>query len=46
MTTTDSFEAFAAQVDYSLLESLQADPESSSDGDDHQIGRSSGMDRV
>ena len=35
MTTTDSFEAFAAQVDYSLLESLQADPESSSDGDDH-----------
>ncbi len=35
MTTTDSFEAFAAQVDYSLLETLQADPESSSDGDDH-----------
>ena len=35
MTTTDSFEAFAAQVDYSLLELLQADPESSSDGDDH-----------
>ncbi|UPM49902.1 protein adenylyltransferase SelO family protein [Synechococcus sp. A10-1-5-1] len=32
----DSFEAFADQVDYSLLESLQVDPEASSDGDDHR----------
>ena len=32
----ESFEAFAGQVDYSLLESLQADPEASSDGEDHR----------
>ncbi|QNG29739.1 protein adenylyltransferase SelO family protein [Synechococcus sp. LTW-R] len=32
----ESFKAFAGQVDYSLLESLQADPEASSDGEDHR----------
>lgn len=32
----ESFEAFVGQVDYSLLESLQADPEASSDGEDHR----------
>lgn len=34
--TTTSFAAFAQRADYSLLESLQADPQSSVDGRDHQ----------
>ncbi|MEY3964698.1 MAG: hypothetical protein RLZZ106_1953, partial [Cyanobacteriota bacterium] len=33
---TRSFEAFAQQADYSLLEALQADPQASADGHDHQ----------
>lgn len=34
--TTTSFAAFAQRADYSLLESLHADPQSSVDGRDHQ----------
>ena len=33
---TSSFEAFAQRADYSLLEALQADPQASADGHDHQ----------
>ncbi|MFN9644804.1 MAG: protein adenylyltransferase SelO family protein [Cyanobacteriota bacterium] len=36
MTLTTSFAAFAEQADYSLLESLLADPQASSDGEDHR----------
>ena len=32
---TSTFEAFAQQADYSLMERLLMDPEASSDGDDH-----------
>ncbi|MFZ9951283.1 MAG: protein adenylyltransferase SelO family protein [Vulcanococcus sp.] len=31
-----TFEAFAQRADYSLLENLQADPQASRDGEDHQ----------
>ena len=34
--TTTSFAAFAQRADYSLMESLHADPQATSDGDDHQ----------
>lgn len=34
--TTTSFAAFAQRADYSLLDSLQADPQSSADGHDHR----------
>jgi len=34
--TTTSFAAFAQRANYSLLESLQADPQASIDGDDHR----------
>ena len=33
-TTAHSFQEFAARVDYSLLESLRADPEATADGSD------------
>lgn len=36
MPTTTSFAAFAQRADYSLLESLQADPQASGDGRDHR----------
>ena len=36
MTTTTSFAEFAQRADYSLLEALQADPQASSDGQDHR----------
>lgn len=34
--TTTSFAEFAQRADYSLMESLHADPQASGDGDDHQ----------
>ena len=34
--TTTSFAAFAQRADYSLMESLHADPQATSDGDDHR----------
>lgn len=34
--TTTSFTEFAQRADYSLMESLHADPQASGDGDDHQ----------
>jgi uncharacterized protein YdiU (UPF0061 family) len=36
VTTTTSFAEFAQRADYSLLEALQADPQASSDGQDHR----------
>ena len=36
MPTTTSFAAFAQRADYSLLDGLQADPQASSDGQDHR----------
>ncbi len=36
MPTTTSFAAFAQRADYSLLNGLQADPQASSDGQDHR----------
>jgi uncharacterized protein YdiU (UPF0061 family) len=35
-TTANSFEEFAARVDYSLLEALRADPDATADGNDHR----------
>ena len=35
-TTANSFQEFAARVDYSLLEALHADPEATADGNDHR----------
>ncbi len=35
-TTTTTFTAFAQRADYSLLESLRADPQASGDGRDHR----------
>ena len=34
--TANSFEEFAARVDYSLLEALRADPDATADGNDHR----------
>jgi uncharacterized protein YdiU (UPF0061 family) len=34
--TTTTFAAFAQRADYSLLESLQADPQATEDGHDHR----------
>jgi len=36
LAPTSSFAAFAQQADYSLLDSLQADPQATSDGIDHR----------
>ena len=36
MPTTTSFAEFSQQADYSLLQTLRADPQASSDGDDHE----------
>jgi uncharacterized protein YdiU (UPF0061 family) len=36
MPTTTTFAAFAQRADYSLLESLQADPQATEDGHDHR----------
>ncbi len=33
---TSTFAEFAQRADYSLLESLRADPQATSDGDDHR----------
>tara|TARA_B100000965_G_scaffold74263_1_gene58640 strand:- start:7509 stop:9203 length:1695 start_codon:yes stop_codon:yes gene_type:complete len=35
MTTTRTFSEFSRQIDYSLMDSLQADPHATNDGDDH-----------
>ena len=35
MPTTRTFSEFAKQADYSLMDSLEADPQSTDDGDDH-----------
>jgi len=35
-TTTTTFAAFAERADYSLLESLRADPQATGDGHDHR----------
>ena len=36
LPTTTSFAEFAQRADYSLLDSLRADPQATGDGDDHQ----------
>ncbi len=36
MPTTTSFAEFSQQADYSLMQTLRADPQASSDGDDHE----------
>ena len=36
LTTTNSFEEFRQQVDYSLLRQLKEDPHASADGLDHR----------